>query len=99
MRHSPVHLDAPHDRRSLDLERAENLCDASRGMVTAANYRIHAEAQRCRPFVVLGASIGRVGGRWLAEYFGVQGFGDTPELAAHDFDLKWQGINNDENQL
>lgn len=80
-------------------EREENMLYASQRMLGAATAREHAEQQRCRPFVVLGASIGRLGGsgRWLAEYGGVQGFGPTPDLAAEDFDREWQGISIDEN--
>lgn len=78
---------------TLDRERASYLCRAARLMAQAAETRLETERNRGRPSVVLGASVSQVGSEWLAEYHGVQGFGDSPEEACHSFDLKWQGVN------
>jgi len=52
------------------------------------------ELERKRPFMLLKPKIYPDGNQWCALYGdnlqeGVAGFGDTPELAARDFDIAW----------
>lgn len=54
------------------------------------------EMERKRPFMLLKPRIFMDGNKWCALYGenlqdGVAGFGDTPELAAKDFDMNWIG--------
>lgn len=47
-----------------------------------------------RPFMQLRPTLYADGDKWCALYgpdlqIGVAGFGDTPELAARDFDIAW----------
>lgn len=53
-----------------------------------------AACEQRRPFIQLRPSISVDGDRWCVLYgenlqCGVAGFGDTPELAAWDFDKQW----------
>lgn len=52
------------------------------------------ELERKRPFYLLKPNISIDGNKWCALYGeniqdGVSGFGDTPDLAARDFDINW----------
>jgi hypothetical protein len=58
------------------------------------SYWTQAAVERCRPFMLLRPRISRDGNQWCVLYGenlmdGVCGFGDTPELAAADFDKNW----------
>lgn len=48
----------------------------------------------CRPSVLFRPTLSKDGDKWCMLYGanlqeGVAGFGDTPELAAQDFDIQW----------
>ena len=54
------------------------------------------ERERARPFMLLRPKMYPDGNAWCALYgddlqSGVCGFGETPELAAQDFDNNWHG--------
>lgn len=59
----------------------------------ADNYR-HAAAMQERPCVLYRPALSIDGNQWCALYGanlqdGIAGFGDSPELAMHDFDRNW----------
>ena len=52
------------------------------------------ELERKRPFMLLRPRMFPDGNQWCALYGdnlqeGISGFGDTPEQAAHQFDIEW----------
>lgn len=60
----------------------------------AATIAMGVEEERGRPFMMLRPRLYPDGNKWCALYGdnlqeGVAGFGDTPELAAYDFDKSW----------
>ena len=65
--------------------------------IEAANYEREAARDSMRPFYRLRPAVYPDGNQWCALYGenlqeGVCGFGDTPELAALDFDKNWGGM-------
>lgn len=67
----------------------------------AQEFRIVALEQR-RPFMLLRPTLSLDGNVWVALYGenlmeGVSGFGDTPEAAAHAFDLAWLNMTKEHN--
>jgi len=61
----------------------------------AAAQAYDAEFQRARPFMLLKPRLYPDGDMWCALYGddlqnGLAGFGETPELAAADFDKNWR---------
>lgn len=65
------------------------------GQWNAAEMAFRTEVERQRPFYLLRPAIYPDGSMWCALYGenlqeGVAGFGETPELAAADFDKNWR---------
>jgi hypothetical protein len=66
------------------------------GQWNAAEMAFQVEVERARPFYLLRPKVYPDGDQWCALYGdnlqeGVAGFGDTPALAAYDFDKNWNG--------
>ena len=82
----------------LNEERQQNISSAFQWAAElqqqAAREALSVEENRNRPFFLLRPKIYPDGNQWCALYGenlqeGVCGFGDTPELAACDFDKSW----------
>lgn len=76
------------------LNQADSSMLANHLIFQSSNHYAALVAETCRPSVIFKPKVFPDGNMWCALYGdnlqdGVAGFGDSPELAASDFDFEW----------